>query len=111
MADRKFKDLFGFFGGAGEKTVGSTLRAPIGGKTEWTFGRSPECDFVYPGVKISREHCRVELIDGHFYLSDMDSTNGTYLNGKKISRKERLFAGDVIGIGDTDIVFSKSLLN
>ena len=40
----------------------------------------------------------------------MGSTNGTYLNGKLVRRKERIFSGDVISIGDVDIVFTKSML-
>lgn len=111
MENKKFRNLFDMFGGADEKTVGTASGSSIDGKSLWIFGRSPECDFVYSGPKISREHCRIELIEGHFYISDMGSTNGTYLNGKPVKRKERLFAGDVIGIGDTDIVFSKNMLN
>lgn len=110
MADKLIKGLRDIFRDP-DMTVGTTVTFPAGGKTVWTFGRSPECDYVYSGPNISREHCRVELIEGHFYLSDTDSTNGTYLNGKRIRRKERLFAGDVIGIGDVDIVFSKNMLN
>lgn len=110
MADKKRKGLFGIFDGAEEKTVGTTYRGGSSGKSVWVFGRSPQCDVVCSGAKVSREHCRIELIEGHFYISDMGSTNGTYLNGKRIHRLERLFSGDVIGIGDTDIVFSKNML-
>lgn len=110
MADKKYRELFDFFRNAGEKTVGTTLRSDMGGKSVWTFGRSPDCDFVYSAPKISREHCRIELVEGHFYISDMGSTNGTYLNGKPVLRKERIFSGDVIGIGDEDIVFTKNML-
>ena len=111
MADGKFKDLYDFFRNPGEKTVNDEATAlPPDGKTQWIFGRSGDCDFVYLGEKISRRHFMIELINGHCYLSDLGSTNGTYLNGRRIVHKERLFAGDVISMGDADIVFSKEML-
>ena len=55
-------------------------------------------------------HFRIELCDGHYYIQDLDSTNGTYVNGRKIDRKERIFSGDVITMGGVDIVFSKDML-
>ena len=109
MAGEKFKDLYDFFHNPGEKTVNPTVRYH-GSKTLWTIGRCADCDLVYTAPKISRSHCQIELIDGHYYLSDCGSTNGTYLNGTKIERKERLFAGDIISIGSEDIVFTKDML-
>ena len=55
-------------------------------------------------------HCKIEYIDSHYYLTDLNSTNGTYLNGRRIERKERLFTGDIIGIGSEDIVFTSQML-
>ena len=52
----------------------------------------------------------IELKDGHYYIQDLGSTNGTYLNGKRIDHKERIFSGDVITMGGIDIVFSKDML-
>lgn len=111
MAGDKFRELFVFAKGSGEMTVqGDAAAAPASGKTEWVFGRSGECDHVFPGEKISRRHFMIELINGHYYLSDLGSTNGTYLNGRRIVHKERLFTGDVISMSGTDIVFSKDIL-
>lgn len=110
MAEGKFKELFSFFQNSGDATVNGTVQYHTSGKTTWTFGRSEACDFVYSAPKISRLHFQIELIDTHYYVEDMDSTNGTYLNGRKIEHKERLFAGDVISMGSVDIVFTKDLL-
>lgn len=112
MAGDKFRELFVFAKGSGETTVNNGPDpTPASGKTEWVFGRSGECDYVYLGEKISRRHFIIELINGHYYVSDLGSTNGTYLNGRRIIHKERLFAGDVISMSGTDIVFSKDMLN
>jgi len=110
LADRDFRELFNFFHSSGESTVGEGDNLPLGSKTEWLFGRSTDCDFIYALPKVSRQHFKISLIDSHYYLTDLGSTNGTYLNGKRISRMERLFAGDVISMGDTDIVFTKDIL-
>lgn len=110
MADAKFKDLFDFFHNPGEKTVNIPAAAPRDGKTVWIFGRGADCDFIYSTPKVSRKHCKIEYIDSHYYLTDLGSTNGTYLNGRRIERKERLFTGDIIGIGSEDIVFTSQML-
>ena len=109
MADAKFKELFDFFHNPGEKTVNVHAAAPRDGKTVWIFGRGADCDFVYSPPKVSRVHCKIEYIDSHYYLTDLNSTNGTYLNGRRIERKERLFTGDIIGIGNEDIVFTSQM--
>jgi len=110
MAGKNFKDIFGFINKFGDATVTETTFRPASGRTLWTFGRSEECDFVYPAAKVSRQHCKIEYISSHFYITDLGSTNGTFLNGKRIEHKERIFTGDVITIGGVDIVFSRDML-
>lgn len=103
--------LNGNFHGTVSETTAGEDAGPVFGKDAWVFGRSNECDFVYTAPKISRQHFIIERIEGHFYVSDLGSTNGTRLNGKPLLRKERLFVGDVISMGDVDIVFTKNLLH
>jgi CRP-like cAMP-binding protein len=66
-----------------------------------TVGRSASCDLVIPDPTraISRRHCRIEERDGEFYLTDLDSDNGTQLNGEPI-REALLVAGDRIEVVD-----------
>lgn len=59
-----------------------------------------------PPAGIFRSSCAT----GHYYIQDLGSTNGTYVNGRRINRKERIFSGDVITMGGVDIVFSKDML-
>lgn len=110
MADDKFKGLFDFINNFGDATVTNTAHESPSGKTEWIFGRSEDCDFVYSAPKASRRHFKIELCDGHYYIQDLDSTNGTYLNSRRIDHKERIFSGDVVTMGGVDIVFSKDML-
>lgn len=110
MADDRIRHIIDLFRNPGEETVTEGSPLPADGKTVWILGRGEGCDLVYSASKISRRHCKIEYLDSHFYLTDLDSTNGTYLNGRRIERKERLFAGDIIGIGPEDIVFSPDML-
>ncbi|MCF0138371.1 MAG: FHA domain-containing protein [Oscillospiraceae bacterium] len=93
-----------------EGTIIDRTPTPPSGKTEWIFGRSTDCDFVYSVDRVSRRHFKIQLIDNHFYITDLGSTNGTFVNGMPVTRMERIFSGDVISMGSTDIVFDAALL-
>ncbi len=75
-------------------------------KGEYIIGRSAECDFVLDGKEVSRRHARIFYEDGNFKIEDLKSTNGTYLNGKKIDITD-LHHGDEIKIGDFTIIFDE----
>ncbi len=55
-----------------------------------TFGRGEEVDFVFADATISREHVRVEMREGHFYLRDLDSMNGTFVDDQRVWDEVRL---------------------
>jgi pSer/pThr/pTyr-binding forkhead associated (FHA) protein len=78
------------------------------GADKITIGRSKECSVVINDPKASREHCRIEKTQEGFLLTDMDSKNGTFLNGKPIER-EILTIGDVVEIGDVMIIFERAV--
>ena len=61
-----------------------------------TIGRSSSCHIVVPQTAISRLHARLTLLDDGIQLEDLGSTNGTTVNGRRVTR-ERLRAGDEIG--------------
>jgi ABC-type multidrug transport system ATPase subunit/ABC-type multidrug transport system permease subunit len=69
-------------------------------KNRIVIGRSSECDFILNQPSISRKHASLEKKNNNaFILTDLDSTNGTYVNGKKISGSVQISADDVIFIG------------
>jgi pSer/pThr/pTyr-binding forkhead associated (FHA) protein len=70
-----------------------------------TFGRSDESDYPLPDKLASRIHAQVFPRDGEWWVEDLNSSNGTYLNGKKVSASARLSHGDVIGVGTTRLTF------
>jgi hypothetical protein len=67
------------------------------------IGRAPECELVLKDSRVSRRHARVTARDGVLVLTDLGSTNGTRVNGHRISEVV-LGAGDRVLIGETSLV-------
>lgn len=69
-----------------------------------TMGRAPGVDFVVDAALVSRVHCRLTLSDANdLELEDLGSTNGTFLNGKKVF-KAMLTDGDKLTVGRVEFV-------
>jgi pSer/pThr/pTyr-binding forkhead associated (FHA) protein len=69
------------------------------------IGTLPENDLVLTDATVSRRHAVVEETAGGYVLRDLDSTNGTFLDGVRI-REGYLSAGSVIRLGQTEMIFS-----
>ncbi len=67
---------------------------------EITIGRSKENTVVLNNKKVSRKHAKIEQIGASYQVSDLDSGNGTKVNGQKISFPQALTPGDEIKVGD-----------
>lgn len=66
----------------------------------WLVGGSPECDVVIDRPTVSAHHCRlVRGEGGQFVLEDLQSTNGTFVNGARITGKVSVRPSDVIMLG------------
>ncbi len=63
------------------------------------LGRAPSCDIKILSPNVSKEHVKIEVLEGKFIVSDMGSRNGTFLNGTQV-RSSRLRPGDRIGMHD-----------
>ena len=72
------------------------------------IGRSRECDLRITDGNASRRHAEIVQEGDDYVVVDLGSTNGTELNGRRITREE-LTDGDRITIGATDLVFGRSL--
>jgi len=73
-------------------------------KKATVIGRGPEADVRLIDTKMSRMHCRFFGDDGMTYIEDLDSSNGTYVNGIRVERQKKLVDGDKIQIGETTIL-------
>jgi pSer/pThr/pTyr-binding forkhead associated (FHA) protein len=69
-----------------------------------TLGRAPENDLVLDSDEFaSVKHARIEPRRDGVWVEDLNSTNGTFVNGMKLSRRQKLTPGDVIRVGETDL--------
>lgn len=74
-----------------------------------TIGRDPKAELPLQDEGISRRHCRISFDRDHnFFIEDLNSTNGTLLNGKRLVDKQRLEAGDRIFVGACVVKFTYS---
>lgn len=65
------------------------------------IGRSTDCDIFIDETETSRRHCKMtETSDGQYKIRDLGSTNGTFINGKRLSSSHKLTPGDQIGLGE-----------
>jgi len=67
------------------------------------IGRSEACQVILEDTYASQMHARVFLKDGEWYVEDLGSTNGTYLNRVKVQQPSPVGAGDEIRIGKTSL--------
>jgi FHA domain len=65
---------------------------------EFLIGRGGDCDLVLPERQVSRHHAKVLREAGGFAIQDLESKNGTHLNGQQVTGTARLQDGDVIQI-------------
>jgi serine phosphatase RsbU (regulator of sigma subunit)/pSer/pThr/pTyr-binding forkhead associated (FHA) protein len=70
-----------------------------------TIGRSKKNDLVLADQWLSRIHAEIRRENGRHYIRDMESRNGTYVNGMKLSQRVPLQNGDVVTLGDQQIRF------
>ena len=71
-----------------------------------TIGRSKSDDIVIDDITVSRHHLQIiEFDDGHYRLADFGSSNGTYVNGQKVSGEIDLNWDDIVRIGNTTLLW------
>jgi hypothetical protein len=70
----------------------------------YTLGRDPNCDLVLNGDLVSRHHVRLKEFKGGYFVKDLDSLNGVYINDQRVTQAE-LKPGDKLQIGDALLTF------
>lgn len=76
---------------------------PVGGgdpipliRESMTVGRLESCDICLRLPNVSKKHCRLQFQNGHWYIEDLGSTNGTKINGTRISGRKLMLPGDTL---------------
>jgi Inner membrane component of T3SS, cytoplasmic domain/Domain of unknown function (DUF1707) len=72
----------------------------------FTIGRAMECDFTLADLSVSRWHARLYRKDDGWMLSDLGSTNGTRLNGWRVTTGVPVRPGDTVSFGSVSFVIS-----
>lgn len=67
-----------------------------------TVGRAPRADFVVDAALVSRLHCRLTASDERVEVEDLSSTNGTYVNDRRVDRAQ-LASGDRLRVGRIEL--------
>ena len=72
-----------------------------------TIGRAKGADLIIDAALISRVHCRLEAGKDGVVVTDLSSTNGTFVNGKRIERAT-LTNGDTLRVGRVELMLERS---
>jgi pSer/pThr/pTyr-binding forkhead associated (FHA) protein len=72
-----------------------------------TIGRAPRADFIVDAALVSRVHCQLSAGAAELEVVDLESTNGTFVNGERIGRA-LLRNGDKLAVGKVEFVVSKA---
>jgi pSer/pThr/pTyr-binding forkhead associated (FHA) protein len=81
-----------------------TFRLPAGAVK--TIGRSTGAEFIVDAALVSRLHCQLTATKDSLHVKDLDSTNGTFVNGKRVTDAE-LKDGDRLAVGRVELMVSK----
>ena len=71
-----------------------------------TMGRSAGAEFMVDAAMVSRLHCRLTAGATELQVMDLESTNGTFVNGERVTQAS-LKAGDRLGVGRVELVISR----
>jgi hypothetical protein len=83
------------------------LQFPRGGGDQFSIGRDASCDLAIADMTVSRLHARLERTPDGWLLSDLESTNGTRVNGWRVRTQVPIRVGDIVSFGSLDVVFGE----
>ncbi len=77
------------------------IRTPVR-TTPFSVGRRPSCDLTLGSKMVSQHHAEIVGREGALYLRDLESTNGTFINGKQLKGEQRIETGDILHFADLE---------
>src|SRR5262245_1193394 len=78
------------------KQEGKIVPVPL---AEFHIGRDPQCHLRPTNPVISKRHCILSVRGEQFFVRDLESTNGTYVNDERIQGEKELLEGDLLKLG------------
>jgi phosphatidylserine/phosphatidylglycerophosphate/cardiolipin synthase-like enzyme len=67
-----------------------------------TVGRADESDVVIPDALVSRHHARINVAAGRYSITDLDSSNGTFVNGQRVVGTQDIAPGDILSFAEVE---------
>jgi pSer/pThr/pTyr-binding forkhead associated (FHA) protein len=83
-----------------ETKIGDKLQTQKFMTSEITIGRDPACECHFDSETVSANHARLSYIQNQWWVDDLESTNGTFLNGEKVSVQTVIAQNDEIRCGE-----------
>ena len=80
-----------------DRCGGPLINTPRG--SNWIIGSDPACDLLANASTVSSRHCRLSKVEGVWWIEDLGSTNGTYVNGNRINEPVRVEPGFEVTLG------------
>lgn len=84
---------------------------PLHAASKLTVGRDGRNDIVITDERCSREHCVFRKLDGHWFVCDLSSCNGTFVNGNRIRRLQKLRPGDRIRVASQKLLYAATVVD
>ena len=75
-------------------------------ESETRIGRGEQNNFQLNDPSISRDHALIRRVEGEYVLSDLDSSNGTFVNGQRVYEPHRLAPGDRVRLANVEFAFN-----
>ncbi len=85
-----------------------TLQFPRVRGERFTIGRDASCDLAIADMTVSRQHAQLERSTDGWLLSDLESTNGTRVNGWRVRGQVPVKAGDLVSFGSLEVILAPS---
>ena len=75
-------------------------------KDRYVIGSSQDCDVIVRGMNISDKHARIYVNNGRLFVEDLDTDDGTFLNGMRLYSSNRLKKDSIITVGFVSFIVS-----
>ena len=91
---------------AADVTRPRPLEFPRGSGDRFSIGRDASCDLAIADMTVSRRHATLERTQDGWLLTDLESTNGTRVNGWRVRGKVKVTSGDLVSFGNAEYSMS-----
>lgn len=92
------------------RSTGSWKKIDVTNRQRITIGRNKQSDIWLDNVKISRQHAVITHNTSGYYIQDMNSSNGVFVNGQRVTGTHRLREKDIIFIANSILFFTSGIL-